>query len=136
MREEWASKSAREHNVREARIAARNARMSLHPVPAPAERSVRKAEMERRSAIVTIVFVGSLALYGLTRTLDRAVDWPTTLVFATSGIVAGGVFGALAKAESRTMRVLQICAGAIALSAIFVLRAREDAGHPYWWYKF
>ena len=79
MQEEWASKSSRvqrERVFREARIAARNAKMTPQELAARADPSTRTSKLRRRAAMVVISLVGVSILYWLTVFLDRALDGP------------------------------------------------------------
>lgn len=134
MQEEWASKSSRverEKAFRDARIAARNARLYPHGVPAGTEPLNRQAELMRRATIGGVSILGAMVLYRLAGPLDRALEWPSWLVYAFTGAVAGGVFGALAKSENRSVRVVKTCAAAILAAGIFVLLSRGL--QPFWW---
>ena len=105
-------------------------------VPADEPAPDRKSERQRRTMIGTVGVVGALLLFRLTGPLDRAVDWPTPMVYALSGAIAGGVFGALSRAKNRALYALQIGAAAVIGGAVFVfLLSRAAVGPPFYWWQ-
>lgn len=76
--EEWASKSlrvSRERAFRDARIAARNARMYPDGVPAGADVPGRGSKVKGVVTIALIGVVGAALLYRLTAVLNGTVEW-------------------------------------------------------------
>lgn len=103
-------------------------------MPATVVSPDRKAEIQRRAVIGGVSLFGAVTLFRLTGPLDRAVEWPTALVYAITGAAAGAIFGALAKSDNRRMRIIQIAGAAIGVAVVFVLLERGYRGAPiYWW---